>query len=95
MELEVLPMTLTVWSDWVAEHPDTTVLGLATGIYPEDAYTPESQNDSAYFGYRFQKDTIFPVLERNTDLGAKEQVFGLTFGTKPGPIRCLCSTACL
>ena len=80
MELEVLPMTLTIWSDWVAEHPDTTVLDLGTGIYPEDAYTPESQNDSAYFGYRFQKGTIFPVPERNTDLGAKEQVFGLTFG---------------
>ena len=30
MELEVLPMTLTVWSQWVAEHPDTTVLDLDT-----------------------------------------------------------------
>ncbi|MQF90149.1 MAG: DUF3179 domain-containing protein, partial [SAR202 cluster bacterium] len=27
-ELEVLPMTLTVWSEWVADHPDTTVLDL-------------------------------------------------------------------
>ncbi len=80
MELEVLPMTLTVWSDWVAEHPDTTVLDLDTGIYPEDAYTPESQNDSAYFAYRFQKDTIFPVPQRNADLRTKEQVFGLAFG---------------
>ena len=71
MELEILPMTFTIWSDWVAEHPDNTVLDLGSGIYPEDAYTPESQNDSAYFGYRFQKDTIFPVPERNTDLGAK------------------------
>jgi len=80
VELEVLPMTLTVWSDWVAEHPDTTVLDLDTGIYPEDAYTPESQNDSAYFAYRFQKDTIFPVPQRNADLRTKEQVFGLAFG---------------
>ena len=80
MELEVLPMTLTVWSDWVAEHPDTTVLDLDTGIYPEDAYTPESQNDSAYFAYRYQKDTIFPVPQRNADLRTKEQVFGLAFG---------------
>ena len=59
MVLEILPMTLTIWSVLVAEHPGTTVLDLGTGIYPEDAYTPESQNDSAYFGYRFQKDTIF------------------------------------
>ena len=75
MELEILPMTFTIWSDWVAEHPDTTVLDLGSGIYPEDAYTLESQNDSAYFGYRFQKDTIFPVPERNTDLGAKAGVW--------------------
>ncbi len=80
MELEVLPMTLTVWSEWVDEHPDTTVLDLDTGIYPEDAYTPEEQNDSAYFAYRYQRDTIFPVPERNSDLGTKEQVFGLAFG---------------
>ena len=57
MELEILPMTLTIWSDWVAEHPDTTGLGLGSGIYPEDAYTPESQNDSAYFGYRNETPT--------------------------------------
>ncbi len=80
MELEVLPMTLTVWSEWVAEHPDTTVLDLDTGVYPEDAYTPEEQNDSAYFAYRYQSDTIFPVPERSSDLGTKEQVFGLAFG---------------
>jgi len=80
MELEVLPMTLTVWSEWVAEHPDTTVLDLDTGIYPEDAYSPEEQNTSAYFAYRYQSDTVFPVPERSTDLGTKEQVFGLAFG---------------
>ena len=59
MELEILPMTLTIWSECVAAHPGSTVLDLGTGSYPEDAYTPESQNDSAYFEYRFQKDTIF------------------------------------
>ena len=80
IELEVLPMTLTIWSAWVAEHPDTTVLDLDTGIYPEDAYTPEAQNDSAYFAYRYQKDTVFPVPERSSDLDTKEQVFGLAFG---------------
>ena len=80
MELEVLPMTLTIWSEWVAEHPDTTVLDLDTGVYPEDAYSPEEQNTSAYFAYRHQRDTIFPVPERSTDLDTKEQVFGLAFG---------------
>ncbi len=80
MELEVLPMTLTLWSEWVAEHPDTTVLDLETGIFPGESYGPEEQNDSAYFVYRNRKDTMFPVPERSTDLNTKEQVFGLAFG---------------
>ena len=73
-------MNLTIWSEWLAKHPDTTVLDLDTGVYPEDAYTPEAQNDSAYFAYRYQSDTLFPVPERNSDLETKEQVFGLAFG---------------
>ena len=80
MKLEVLPMTLTIWSDWVAEHPDTTVLDVETGIFPVEAYTPESANDSAYFGYRNQKTTMFPVPERSPELGTKDQVFGLVLG---------------
>ena len=77
MKLEVLPMTLTLWSDWVAEHPGTTVLDLETGVFPAEAYAPESQNSSAYFGYRNQTTTMFPVPRRSAELGAKEQVFGL------------------
>ncbi|MQG27911.1 MAG: DUF3179 domain-containing protein [SAR202 cluster bacterium] len=79
-KLEVLPMNLTIWPKWLAKHPDTTVRDLDTGVYPEDAYTPEAQNDSAYFAYRYQSDTLFPVPERNSDLKTKEQVFGLAFG---------------
>jgi len=77
--LEVLPMTLTLWSDWLAEHPDTTILDLETGIYPADRYKPEEKNDSAYYVYRHRPDTIFPVPERSADLSTKEQVFGLAF----------------
>ena len=79
-KLEVLPMNLTIWSEWLAKHPDTTGCDLDTGVYPEDAYTPETQNDSAYFAYRYQSDTLLPVPERNSDLETKEQVFGLAFG---------------
>ena len=32
--LEVLPMTLTIWADWLASHPNTTVLDVETGVYP-------------------------------------------------------------
>ena len=77
MKLEVLPMTLTIWSDWVAEHPDTTVLDVETGIFPGESYAPESRNDSAYFVYRHQETTMFPVPQRSSELDTKEQVFGL------------------
>ncbi len=80
MKLEILPMTLTLWSDWVAEHPDTTVLNVETGIYPVERYAPESSNASTYFGYRNRKTTAFPVPERSDQLETKEQVFGLVFG---------------
>ena len=80
MKLEVLPMTLTLWSDWLAKHPDTTVLNVETGVFPEEAYAPESGNDSAYFAYRNQDTTMFPVPERSSELGTKDQVFGLVFG---------------
>ncbi len=73
-------MNLTIWSERLAKHPDTTVLDLDTGVYPEDVYTPEAQNDSGYFAYRYQSDTLFPVPERNSDLETKEQVFRPAFG---------------
>ena len=40
--LEVIPVALTTWEDWVSSHPDTTVLDLETGVYPAQAYLPES-----------------------------------------------------
>ena len=80
MKLEILPMTLTTWSEWVAEHPDTTVLDVDTGVYPEGNYRPESANTSTYFAYRSQRGTMFPVPERSLDLATKDQVFGLVLG---------------
>ena len=80
MKLKVLPMTLTIWSDWVSEHPDTTVLDVETGIFPGDFYAPESRNDSTYFVYRNRTTTMFPVPERSSELSTKDQVFGLALG---------------
>ena len=34
IELEVLPISVTTWGAWRTMHPDTTVLSIATGIYP-------------------------------------------------------------
>lgn len=41
IKLEVLPVLLTTWGDWLATHPDTTVLDPETGYYPGDLYSPE------------------------------------------------------
>ena len=80
MKLEVLPMTLTLWSDWLADHPDTTVLDLETGVYPADSYASESVNSSSYFAYRSLETTMFPVPDRSEELDTKDHVFGLVFG---------------
>ena len=76
--LEVIPVALTTWGDWVSSHPDTTVLALETGVYPATSYLPESDVASAYFNYRNRPDTMFPVAARSQLLPAKSQIFGLT-----------------
>ena len=77
--LELLPVTLTTWSDWVSAHPDTTVLDVETGVYPARAYLPESDDVSVYAAYRQSEETMFPVPERSDVLPTKSRVFGLTF----------------
>ena len=77
IRLEVLPVVLTTWGDWVATHPGTTVLDISTGVYPRRAYRPESDASSTYYSYRNAKDTMFPVALRDQRLAVKEQVFGL------------------
>jgi len=62
IKLEVLPVLLTTWGDWLATHPDTTVLDPDTGYYPADLYSPEWDPQSIYHSLRQQ-----PVL--NDTLG--------------------------
>jgi hypothetical protein len=77
IQLEILPNTVALWADWVAAHPDTTVIDIETGIYPPTAYRPESDPASAYYSYREQEDTMFPVPQRSSLLDTKAEVFGL------------------
>jgi len=65
LKLEVLRVILTTWGQWTADHPDTTVLDIDTGIYPESSYQPEDDARSAYHAYRAQPDTMFPVWQRS------------------------------
>jgi hypothetical protein len=74
VELRVLPVEVTTWADWLARHPDTTVLSLQTG-YQRD-YTP-----GAPYGEYFASDELmFPVGPRDDRLAEKAWVFGMRYG---------------
>ncbi len=83
MTLELLPVVLTTWAEWLAAHPETSVLDAETGVYPAERYLPESDRQSTYYAYRFQADTMFPVPGRNQALPVKSQVLGITFNGQP------------
>ena len=80
IRLEVLPNVLTTWGEWLAQHPDTTVISNETGIYEADSYLPEDNPKSIYYPYRADPETMFPVGFKDESLTIKEQVFGLAFG---------------
>ena len=76
--LAVLPLVLTTWSEWVKDHPDTTVLDIRTGVYPVGAYLSESDSGTVYFSLRTSEETMFPVPQRSKLLTTKSRVLGLT-----------------
>ena len=80
LKLKILPSTVTTWGQWLAEHPDTTVLNIITGVYPQSYYPPESDVQSFYYDYRAQPDTMFPVWQQSGALPTKSQVLGLELG---------------
>ena len=81
-KLDLIPDTLAIWIDWLATHPDTTVLDIKAGVYPITSYSPEDDLQSIYFRYRNTPVTIFPVPERADVLETKFQVLGLTLNGK-------------
>ena len=83
IKLEVLPVTLTTWDDWVLAHPKTTVLHIETGVYPSGSYAAEENPGSIYYNYRRREGTMFPVPERNSQLATKSRVLGLTLNGRP------------
>ena len=51
-----------------------------TGVYPASFYTPESNPNSIYYGYRTDPNTMFGVWESDTSLATKAEVLGFTRG---------------
>jgi hypothetical protein len=71
IEFEVLPVAITSWRDWRAQHPDTTVLSLETGH--ERDYTP----GQPYGDYFASDEPMFPILVPDQRLAPKDYVFAL------------------
>lgn len=80
IRLPFFPSVLTTWEEWLAEHPDTTVLDVETGVYPSDVYRNEWEPDAIYYAYFNSPLTMFPVFGRSGDLAQKETVIGVRIG---------------
>lgn len=78
IKLDFFPSVLTTWSEWIEEHPDTTVLSPVTGFYLPQSYTHEQDPSSIYFDYRSDPDRRFAVWNRDDRLDLKAEVLGLS-----------------
>jgi hypothetical protein len=68
--LETIPLAHTTWRDWLARHPDSTVLSTETGFrrdYEKDPY-PD---------YRDSAQLYFPVAAKSRKYPQKSMVMGL------------------
>ena len=85
LRLSLLPLVLTTWEDWLAQHPETTVLDIRTGF--SRPYEP----GMAYGNYFQSGSTMFPIWNRSDLVSTKEFVYGLRIGgdRKAYPIRAL------
>ncbi len=78
--LDVFPVVVTTWEEWKALHPDTTVLARETGSYPAAWYRTESHPAAAYYNYRINPRTSFPVWLQSDALPPKAIVVGIRVG---------------
>ncbi len=74
------PSVVTTWEEWVAEHPDTTVLSRETGVYPAEFYLPENDPQAIYYNYFTSDEVMFPVWQRDPTFEPKDVVVGLSVG---------------
>jgi hypothetical protein len=77
IQLERLPVTLTTWQDWYAQHPDTKVMDFDTG------FVRDYSVGAAYADYFASPDTMFPVWRRSELLPTKSWVFTQLIDDQP------------
>ena len=61
------PAVVTTWEEWLAEHPDTTVLSNQTGYYRAEFYVPEDNPQAIYYDYFTADEVMFPVWLRGPE----------------------------
>ena len=74
LRLDLLPIVLTTYEDWLARHPETVVLDIETG------YARPYEQGAAYGHYFDNPATMFPVWDRSDELRTKDYVYGLRLG---------------
>ena len=74
------PSVVTTWEEWLAEHPDTTVLSRETGVYPAEFYVPENDPQAIYYRYFTSDEVMFPVWKRDPAFEPKDVIVGLSVG---------------
>jgi hypothetical protein len=83
IRLNLLPVVLTTWADWQAQHPDTVVVDMETGfnrVYvPGAAYGDYFANDERLF----QDGLMFPVWQQSDRLFNKDHVCALQLDDVP------------
>ena len=75
LELNIRPVTLTTWEDWLASHPDTLVLDVDTG-FPRN-YSSEGAPGAAYADYFSSPELWFPANVYDERLQVKDVVYGI------------------
>ena len=78
VELNVRPVTLTTWGDWLASHPDTLAMDVDTG-FPRN-YSSEGVPGAAYVDYFSSPELWFPVNVYDERLQVKDVVYGIEIG---------------
>jgi hypothetical protein len=78
IRLEQLPLTVSRWSKWLEQHPDTTVLSLEQGF--RRSYHHPDDPSAIYYDYFHTDDLLFPVWGPDARLEPKTRIFGLRFG---------------
>jgi hypothetical protein len=69
--LNLLPVVVTSWESWLAQHPNTLVLDINTGY--QRPYLP----GAAYGAYFAADETMFPVWQRSNLLETKDRIYAL------------------